>query len=308
LNAEILKTVFQDKIPKRLDHFLTDQFPQFSRSRIQQLIRNGRVTIDNSLPLKSGQLVYPGQEVILEVPQPVPVDLVPEKIELKIIFENSNVLVIDKPAGMVVHPSAGHATGTLVNAILGQEGVLPEINGEYRPGIVHRLDKDTSGLIMIAKNETSLRSLQDQFKSRNVQKIYLALVDGHPPSPMGRVEAPIGRDPGNRKKMAVVDPTRGREAVTEYRTLDSFGDHTFLEVHPLTGRTHQIRVHMKFIHCPISGDTVYGQKKSSINITRHFLHAARLRIILPGEEEPREFLSTLPDDLHSILESLRLHK
>lgn len=308
MNAEILKTVFQDKIPKRLDHFLTDQFTQFSRSRIQQLIRNGRVTIDNSLPLKSGQLVYPGQEVILEVPQPVQVDLVPEKIELKKIFENSNVLVIDKPAGMVVHPSAGHETGTLVNAILGQEGALPEINGEYRPGIVHRLDKDTSGLIMIAKNETSLRSLQDQFKSRKVQKIYLALVDGHPPSPMGRVEAPIGRDPGNRKKMAVVDPTRGREAITEYRTLDSFKDHTFLEVHPLTGRTHQIRVHMKFIHCPISGDTVYGQKKSSINITRHFLHAARLRIILPGEEEPHEFLSALPDDLHSILESLRLHK
>jgi 23S rRNA pseudouridine1911/1915/1917 synthase len=308
LDAEILKTVFQDKIPKRLDRFLTDKFPQFSRSRIQQLIRNGRVTIDNSLPLKSGQLVYFGQEVILEVPQPVPVDLVPEKIELKIIFENSDVLVIDKPAGMVVHPSAGHATGTLVNAILGHDGVLPEINGEYRPGIVHRLDKDTSGLIMIAKNETSLRSLQDQFKSRKVQKNYLALVDGHPPSHMGRVEAPIGRDPGNRKKMAVVDPTKGREAITEYRTLDTFRDHTFLEVHPLTGRTHQIRVHMKFIHCPISGDTVYGQKKSSINITRHFLHATRLQIILPGEEKPREFLSTLPDDLQSIIESLRLHK
>jgi 23S rRNA pseudouridine1911/1915/1917 synthase len=308
LDAEILKTVFRDKNPKRLDRFLTDQFPQFSRSRIQQLIRNGSVTIDNSLPIKSGQLVYPGQEVILEVPQPVPVDLVPEKIELKIIFENTDVLVIDKPAGMVVHPSAGHATGTLVNAILGQDGALPEINGEYRPGIVHRLDKDTSGLIMIAKNEASLRSLQDQFKSRNVQKIYLALVDGHPPSPMGRVEAPIGRDPGNRKKMAVVDPARGREAVTEYRTLDSLRDHTFLEVHPLTGRTHQIRVHMKFIHCPISGDTVYGQKKSSINIPRHFLHAARLRIILPGEEKPREFLSTLPDDLQAILESLRIHK
>ena len=308
MDAEILKTVFQDKIPKRLDRFLTDQYPQFSRSRIQQLIRNGRVTIDNSLPLKSGQLVYPGQEVILEVPQPVPVDLVPEKIELKIIFENSDVLVIDKPAGMVVHPSAGHATGTLVNAILGQEGALPEINGEYRPGIVHRLDKDTSGLIMIAKNETSLRFLQDQFKSRKIQKIYLALVDGHPPSPMGRVEAPIGRDPGNRKKMAVVDPTRGREAVTEYRTLDSFRDHTYLEVHPLTGRTHQIRVHMKFIHCPISGDSVYGQKKSSINIARHFLHASMLRIILPGEEKPRKFYSTLPNDLQGILESLRHHK
>jgi 23S rRNA pseudouridine1911/1915/1917 synthase len=308
LDAEILKTVFQDKIPKRLDHFLTDQYPQFTRSRIQQLIRDGRITIDNSLPLKSGQLVYSGQEVIMEVPQPVPVDLVPEKIELKIIFENSDVLVIDKLAGMVVHPSAGHTTGTLVNAILGQEGELPEINGEYRPGIVHRLDKDTSGLIMIAKNETSLRFLQEQFKNRNVQKIYLALVDGHPPSPLGRVEAPIGRDPGNRKKMAVVEPAKGREAVTEYRTLDSFRDHTFLEVHPLTGRTHQIRVHLKFIHCPISGDTVYGSKKSSIKIPRHFLHAARLRIVLPGDVKQCEFYSPLPDDLQAILESLRIHK
>jgi len=265
------------------------------------------VTINTIPPTKSGQLVYTGQVVTLEVPQPVQVDLVPEKIDLKIIFENSDVLVIDKPAGMVVHPSAGHSSGTLVNAIFGQGGTLPEINGEIRPGIVHRLDRDTSGLIVIAKNDQSLRFLQSQFKKRTIKKLYLALVDGHPPSPTGRVEAPIGRDPHDRKKMAVVEPEKGRESVTGYKVIESFRGYSYLEVHPLTGRTHQIRVHMKFINCPVTGDIVYGSKKPLLKISRQFLHAARLRILLPGEEKPREFESFLPEELRDVLDKLRLH-
>ena len=307
MNAEILKTVYKKQTPERLDLFLTGHYPQFSRSRIQQLIRDGRVTINTFPPIKSGQLVYAGQEVTLEVPQPIQVDLIPEKIDLNIIYENSDVLVIDKPAGMVVHPSAGHSNGTLVNAILGQGGTFPEINGEIRPGIVHRLDRDTSGLIVIAKNDQSLRFLQSQFKKRTVKKFYLALVDGHPPSPIGRVEAPIGRDPHDRKKMAVVEPEKGRESATEYKVIESFRGYSYLEVHPLTGRTHQIRVHMKFIHCPITGDIVYGSKKPSLKISRQFLHAARLRILLPGEENPREFESYLPENLRDVLDMLRFH-
>ena len=179
------------------------------------------------------------------------------------------------------------------------------IGGEERPGIVHRLDKDTSGLIVIAKNDLAHRWLQDQFKSRKVEKIYLALVDGKPPTPAGRVEAPIGRNTTHRKLMAVVPLDKGREAVTEYRTLESFAAHTLLEVHPLTGRTHQIRVHLAFLNCPVAADMVYGKRKPTVGLNRHFLHASRLKIILPGEEKARVFEAPLPPDLKNVLDQLR---
>ncbi len=304
MNADILKTTVPENAPARLDVFLAGQFPDFSRSRIQQLIRDGRVCVDGLAVEKSGQAINPGQEITMEVPPPVATTISGEKIDLNIIHEDENVLVVDKPAGMVVHPAYGHGSGTLVNAVLGREGNPPMINGEIRPGIVHRLDKETSGLILIAKNDRSLHYLQEQFKNRLVEKNYLALVDGHPPTPVGRVETPIGRDPRNRKKMAIVEPGLGREAVTEYQTLQDFKNHAYLGVQPRTGRTHQIRVHMRFLGCPVTGDTVYGQKKPSVSLKRHFLHAARLVIRLPGEEEPRIFLAALPPELQNILNDL----
>jgi 23S rRNA pseudouridine1911/1915/1917 synthase len=209
---------------------------------------------------------------------------------------------------MVVHPAAGHPSGTLVNAVLGYEPDIEGIGGEERPGVVHRLDKETSGLILLAKNERAHRWLQDQFRLRKVEKTYLALVDGKPPTPSGRVESHIGRDPSHRKRMAIVPESRGREAISEYKTVESFRDHTLLEFHPLTGRTHQIRLHCAFLGCPIVGDEVYGRKKFSVEIKRHFLHAYRLRIILPGEKEPRLFDAPLPTELEQVLASLRNHR
>ena len=173
-----------------------------------------------------------------------------------------------------------------------------------RPGIVHRLDKDTSGLIIIAKNDQSLRWLQDQFRLRKVEKIYMALVEGKPPTPVGRIEAAIARDPSHRKQMAIVSDGRGRSSVTEYSTIKEYAKHTLVEAHPLTGRTHQIRLHMAFINCPIVGDKVYGRKSPTIEIERHFLHAARLSIILPGEKETRTFKAPLPPELQIILDNL----
>jgi len=205
----------------------------------------------------------------------------------------------------VVHPAAGHDTGTLVHAVLGYDPDIEGIGGEERPGVVHRLDKETSGLILLAKNDRAHHWLQDQFRLRQVEKTYLALVDGAPPTPSGRVEAPVGRDPSHRKKMAVMPLGKGREAVSEYVTLETFEKHTLLEYHPLTGRTHQIRLHCMFLGCPIVGDKIYGHRKSSIDIDRHFLHAARLKIILPGEKQARAFEAPLPDELQTILDSLR---
>jgi 23S rRNA pseudouridine1911/1915/1917 synthase len=179
------------------------------------------------------------------------------------------------------------------------------IGGEMRPGIVHRLDKNTSGLILLAKNDQAHRWLQDQFRSRQVEKVYIALVDGRPPSPSGRIEAPIGRHATQRKQMAVVTPEKGRQAISEYHTLESFPQHTLLEIHPLTGRTHQIRLHLGFIGCPVAGDTVYGRRASTIPISRHFLHAARLTIRLPAEELPHTFQAPLPPELEAVLEDLR---
>jgi 23S rRNA pseudouridine1911/1915/1917 synthase len=206
---------------------------------------------------------------------------------------------------MVVHPAAGHDTGTLVHAVLGYDPEMEGIGGEERPGVVHRLDKETSGLILLAKNDRAHRWLQDQFRLREVEKTYLALVDGAPPTPSGRVEASIGRDPSHRKKMAIMPPGKGREAVSEYLTLESFEKHTLLEFHPHTGRTHQIRLHCMFLGCPIVGDKIYGHRKQSIELDRHFLHATKLKIILPGEKQAHTFEAPLPDKLQEILDSLR---
>ncbi len=232
----------------------------------------------------------------------------PEAIPLDVIFENDDLMVVNKPAGMVVHPAAGHSSGTLVHAALAHAPDLAGVGGEKRPGVVHRLDKDTSGLILLAKNDRAHRWLQDQFRLRKAEKAYLALVDGQPPTPTGRIEAPIGRSSTHRQMMSVVAPGKGREAVSEYLTLESFREHALLEVHPLTGRTHQIRLHMDFLGCPVAGDQVYGRKRSTIPLKRHFLHAARLTIRLPGDKKAHCFEAPIPVELEQILATLRLQR
>lgn len=295
----------RDKTSGRLDKILVSFLPDLTRSRIQSLIRDNLVEVNETVITKSGWLVNPGDGINVILPEVVSIGLIAEDIPLTIVFENENLAIVNKPAGMVVHPAVGHPSGTLVNAALAEFEDLEGIGGELRPGIVHRLDKETSGLIVLAKNDKTLTNLQEQFKNRQVQKVYQALVEGKPPTPTGRVEAAISRDPSHRKKMAIVSPGKGRHAETEYRTLESFSQHTLIEAHPITGRTHQIRLHMAFLKCPIVGDKVYGRVHPSVEINRHFLHAARLTITLPGESVPKTFEASLPDELLQILENLR---
>lgn len=305
MSEHVVRFEYQGASNERLDKVLAAHFPEHSRSRMQGLIRDGFVQVNENVVTKSGFMVENGMSIEVCLPSARPVELQAETIPLKVIFNHPDVLVVDKPAGLVVHPAAGHESGTLVNAVMGLIPDLEGIGGELRPGIVHRLDKDTSGLILIAKNERAHRFLQDQFRLRQVKKVYLALVDGKPPTPNGRIEAPIARDPARRKQMAVVSPGKGREAVTEYFTRETFAQHTLVEAHPLTGRTHQIRLHLAFIGCPIVGDTLYGRRKVSLSLNRHFLHAARLTVRLPGEKQPRTFESPLPPELEQILQQLR---
>ncbi len=305
MNDQLRSFQFEGTESSRLDKFLVSCLPEFSRTRLQALIENGSILVNGSVAHKSGLTINQGDQIQVHIPPPQPTQLVPEAIPLDIIFENEDLMVVNKPAGMVVHPAAGHSSGTLVHAALAHAPEMVGIGGEKRPGVVHRLDKDTSGLILLAKNDQAHRWLQDQFRLRKTIKTYIALVDGKPATPSGRIEAPIGRDSIHRKQMTVTSLTKGREAVSEYRTLEIFKNHTLLEVHPLTGRTHQIRLHLKFIGCPVAGDCVYGHKHSTLPIQRHFLHASRLTILIPGEIEPRTFDAQLPSELTLVLEQLR---
>jgi 23S rRNA pseudouridine1911/1915/1917 synthase len=261
--------------------------------------------VDGTVAAKAGLKLAGGERVVVRVPAVAPARLEPEAIPLRIVYEDEDLLVVDKPAGMTVHPSAGHMRGTLAHAVLGHDPQIEGVGFEQRPGIVHRLDKETSGLIVVAKNDAAHRELQRQFKARTVEKVYLALLDGRPPTDRGRIEAHIGRDPRDRKRMGVVRPEQGREAATEYRELERFAEHTLVEARPLTGRTHQIRVHFAFLKCPVAGDTVYGRKRATIALRRHFLHAARLSLRLPGSGEQRTFEAPLPEELEGVLEELR---
>jgi len=298
--------IFDAQISQRLDKFLVHCLPAFSRSRFKTLIASGNVMVNGKVPHKAGFALVTGDQVTINIPLVTDGKLIPEAIPLEIIFENADVLVINKEAGMVVHPSAGHPHGTLANAVLAYVPDLEGIGGEKRPGIVHRLDKDTSGVVILAKNDRTLHWLQDQFMDRQVGKIYLALVDGAPPTPKGRVEAPIGRDLGNRQRMAVTHPGLGRDAISEYFTVESFSKHTLLRVRILTGRTHQIRLHLAFLKCPVVGDLVYGHRSISISsLKRQFLHAQQLSIVLPGEASARTFEARLPKDLEHALVAIK---
>lgn len=304
MSDEILTLNYESEDPVRLDRYLTETLTDYSRSRLQTFIKEGRVHVNGEPAKKMGQALESGDLITVVVPEARPSTLVPEDIPLDILYEDEQSIVINKPAGMVVHPAAGHETGTLVHAVLAHCGDLQGFGGEIRPGVVHRLDRDTSGIIVMAKNEKAHIFLQNQFKDRNVNKRYLALVDGAPPTPTGRVEAPIGRDPIRRQQMAILTPDKGRAAVTEYVTRRKYAKHTLIEAHPLTGRTHQIRVHMAFLKCPIVGDVLYGRKKQTIPLDRHFLHASKLTILLPGHDAPMTFEAPLPPELQTILDGL----
>ena len=288
----------------RLDKFLAQTEPEFSRVQFQQLISDGCVFVNGEIQQKPALKLESGSTVRYAIPTHEESNLLRQDIDVDVIYVDENVIVVNKPAGMVVHPGAGNTQDTLVNAILHRWPEIAKVGEAERPGIVHRLDKETSGVLILARNEAAYSWLVRQFKSRKTKKTYLALVDGEPPTPSGRVEAAIGRDEKNRQRMAVVYGDKGKNAITEYYTLEKYADHTLLEVQPLTGRTHQIRVHLAFLGCPVTGDRIYGRRKKSIDIPRFFLHAYKLTIKLPGEEEPTEFTAPLAADLKAILTTL----
>ncbi|MCB9422729.1 MAG: RluA family pseudouridine synthase [Ardenticatenaceae bacterium] len=293
---------------ERLDKALTDALPELSRTRIQQLVKEQQILV-NGRAAKSSQKLEGGEQVLVNLPDPVDTELVPWEYPLDIRYEDDDLLVINKPAGMVVHPSAGHEQDTLVNAVLAHCPVLPVIGSEKRPGIVHRLDKDTSGLIIVAKNERALRMMQAQFKKRTISKMYLALVDGQVQPPAALIDAPLGRDPSSRKKMGVIPPgssasRQSRPAQTHYQTVIGYDDYTLLECQPKTGRTHQIRVHLAYIGFPIAGDTIYGRRKRKLGLKRHFLHAAKLTFQRPSDMAEITVSAELPPDLQAALDLL----
>lgn len=295
-----------DKPGERLDKALAENLPELSRAQLQRLIREGYVSLGGRA-VKASQRLEGGEQVVVLLPELEETGLVAEPIPLDILYEDSDLLVVNKPAGMVVHPAAGHETGTLVNAVLAHCPELPGVGGERRPGVVHRLDKDTSGLILVAKNDQALWYLQRQFKKREVGKVYLALVDGRFSQKEALIDAPIGRDPRNRKKMAVIPPgssASARPAQTDVAIVEFYGDYTLLECRPLTGRTHQIRVHLAFAGYPIVGDLVYGRRKQRLPLNRQFLHAAELSFRRPSDERQLTLRASLPADLQAVLEDL----
>jgi 23S rRNA pseudouridine1911/1915/1917 synthase len=290
---------FDSQAPNvRLDKYLTEVLPQFSRAYLQRLIREGHVLIDGQMA-KASQKLTKSDRITVELP-PSPGRPLAEPIPLAVIYEDEDTLVINKPAGLTVHPAPGHPSHTLVNAILAHCPGLNMSKELMRPGIVHRLDKDTSGLIVIAKNDFAREYLAAQFKSRTVTKRYLILVKGRLSPEQGIIEAPIGRDPHRRRRMAVVES--GKQAVTQYQVQKYLDSYTLVEVSPLTGRTHQIRVHLSAIGYPVVGDPTYGIK--SAHLDRQFVHAYRLGFRLPSANQYQEFTSPLPADLEQALEHL----
>jgi len=289
----------------RIDKFLAEKLPDTSRSQIQLLIEAAQVTLNEGVIQKTGIKVKEGDVVEILLTEDAPDGLVPEAIPLGIIYEDDHVIVINKPSGLVVHPGAGNFSGTVVNGLLHHFPPIRHVGEPDRPGVVHRLDKDTSGVLIFAKTEKAYRWLVKQFKSRDLSKTYLALVDGHPPTPTGRIEAPIERDTHRRTRMAVGLRGQGKPAVSEYFEVERFENHSLLEVHPITGRTHQIRVHLSYLGVPVVGDTLYGRRNPTIKMAGFFLHAKALSIKLPGDRAPRSFEAPLPDDMTKILYDLR---
>lgn len=287
----------------RIDKYVKAQMGEdTSRSQIQLWIEDGDLTVNGS-PVKANYKIAAGDLVVLRIPEAEATEIVPEDIPLEVYYEDSDVIVVNKKRGMVVHPAPGHASGTLVNALMYHCKDLSGINGELRPGIVHRIDKDTSGLLMAAKNDKAHASLAAQLKEHSVTRKYFALVHGNLAHDQGTVDAPIGRDPHDRKMYTVIE-RNSKPAVTHFQVTERFGDYTLLELKLETGRTHQIRVHMKFIGHPLVGDPLYGRSKG-IKMDGQALHAAVLGFVHPSSGEYLEFQAPLPQDMEDLLHSLR---
>ena len=288
----------------RLDKFLTGKLPEMSRSHIQKLIRDGNVTV-NKKAVKANYKVSLGEIIEIDIPEPECLDIVPENIPLDILYEDEDILVVNKPKGMVVHPAPGHYSGTLVNAIMFHcKENLSGINGVLRPGIVHRIDMNTTGSLLICKNDKSHRFLAEQLKEHSITRKYHAIVYGNLKEDNGTIESPIGRHPVERKKMSTKSKN-GRPAVTHYHVLERFGNFTYIECQLETGRTHQIRVHMSSIGHPILGDDLYGPVKCPYTLEGQTLHAKILGIVHPTTKEYIEFDAPLPAYFLNLLEKLR---
>jgi len=288
---------------QRLDVFLAEVFTDRSRSFFQKLIRDGLVKVDDRPVTKAGYSLSSEEEVTVAFPEPEILSVEPEDIPLDVVYEDDQVILVNKPKGMVVHPAAGHFTGTLVNALLYHCKDLSGINGVLRPGIVHRIDRDTTGIIIACKTDLAHRSIAEQLRVHSISRRYRAIVKGDLPDDEGTITGDIGRDPRERKKMAVVP--NGKEAVTHYTVLERFGDYTFVECRLETGRTHQIRVHMAHIGHPLLGDEVYGNGKSPFRTEGQVLHAGTLGFVHPVTGEYMEFTAELPEYFSEILRKLR---
>ena len=293
-------TYVADVDGERLDRFLARRSEDLSRSRLQRLISEGLVTLDGRYA-KAAARLESGQSVSVTVPDPGPTHLEPQDIPVAVVYQDSDILVVDKPAGLTVHPAPGHPDGTLVNAVLAMCPDLQGVGGRLRPGIVHRLDKGSSGLLVVAKNDRAQARLSKQLKERTFTKRYLAVVRGRLSPAKAVIQAPLGRDPANRKRLAVV--TRGRDATTTYRVVRLLEGYTLAEVSPSTGRTHQIRVHFASLGHPLAGDATYGSADPRLP-GRHFLHAQTLGFEHPSSEEYVEFASPLPEELSAFLRGL----
>jgi 23S rRNA pseudouridine1911/1915/1917 synthase len=298
----------------RLDAWLAKQLPDLSRARIQSLIEDGQVLLEGR-PARASARLRPGQTISIHVPPPTPATPEPEDIPLDVVFEDAHLVVLNKPAGLVVHPGAGRPHGTLVNALLRHVRDLSGVGGVLRPGIVHRLDRGTSGLLVVAKDDETHRSLARQFAGRSVEKEYEALVLGIPAAKAGTIATPIGRDPVHRRKMSIRAP-RGREARSDYHVVAAFDGAAHLRVRIHTGRTHQIRVHLASIGHPVAGDATYGgtrtpssrraaAREALLSLRRPALHAARLAFVHPSTGERLSFTAPLPPDMMAVLACLR---
>ena len=294
-------TIEGELAQSRLDKALSQNMPDMSRSYLQQLIKDGAVLVNEKVE-KSNYKCRLGDKVRITVPKPTLLEVVPEEMDLDIVYEDGYVIVVNKPAGMVVHPATGTPCHTLVNGLMHQVKDLSGINGILRPGIVHRIDKDTSGLLMVAKNDMAHESLVNQLVAKTVSRRYIALVHGEIPHEKGKVDAPVGRDPKDRKKMAVVEG--GKHAITHFEVLARYQGYTLVECRLETGRTHQIRVHMRYIGFPLAGDPQYGPKKTLGTPYGQYLHASVLGFTHPKTGEDMEFKAPLPDYFEEVLKSL----
>jgi 23S rRNA pseudouridine1911/1915/1917 synthase len=293
--------ISEDQAGDRIDKVVSTLDPEWSRSQVQQWIKDGNVLV-NGAPIKTNYKCSKDDRLEISIPDPEVLDVVPEEMNLEIFYEDHDVLVVYKPKGMVVHPAPGHMTGTLVNGLMAHCKDLSGINGVLRPGIVHRIDKDTSGLLMVAKNDLAHESLVNQLVAKTVTRKYKALVHGNIQHDFGTIDAPLGRDQKDRQSMTVVD--NGKHAVTHFNVIERFNDFTFVECQLETGRTHQIRVHMKYIGYPLAGDPKYGPKKT-LDLGGQALHAGLLGFDHPRTGEYLEFEAPLPDYFVALLNDLR---